>query len=231
MKQHDNGRRAVKSYVLRQGRITPAQARALEACWEMFGIDFTPDPIDLEQVFGRTAPKVLEIGAGAGEVTLACARQHPENDYLAVEVHRPGIGKLINQAVAQEIVNIRVVNHDVVEVLRHQLRTRCLDQVTIFFPDPWPKKRHHKRRLLNPEFVTLLGSRLKSNGLVFIATDWEDMAREVLENCDNDRQLVNLAGAGNFAPRPAWRPLTRFEQRGMRLGHRVRDLVYGLRIV
>lgn len=219
-------RRTVRSYVLRQGRLTAGQAEALRRHWGHYGIEFSRGSLDLNGVFGRRAPRVLDIGSGNGQVTLALAARHPENDYLAVEVHRPGVGSLIRQAQLAGIDNIRVCCHDVVEILRWQLREACLDEVYVFFPDPWPKKRHHKRRLINPAFISLLATRLKPNARLFIATDWEDMAQQALRVCDGEPRLLNLAGAGRYAPRPNWRPQTRFERRSRRLALPVWDLVY-----
>lgn len=226
---HDRNHRQVRSYVLRQSRITPAQRKALNDYLQTYGITHDAQPCDLNHIFGRTAPKILEIGAGAGEFTLQAASRHPENDYLAVEVHKPGIGSLLHGIVARRLANIRVVNQDVVEVLTHLIPAASLDQVMIFFPDPWPKKRHHKRRLINSGFLTLLANRMKSHARLYVATDCEDMAVEILLLCDGQPVLQNLAGRGRFAPRPVWRPLTRFEQRGRGLGNTVFDLVYGLR--
>lgn len=222
--------RAIRSYVLRQGRITGAQHRALDNYWGRYGIAYSRKPLDLDRQFGRSAPRILEIGAGAGEVTLASAARHPENDYLVIEVHRPGIGRLMQQAHARKLNNIRIINHDAVEVLTHQLPGHCLDQAWIFFPDPWPKRRHHKRRLVNTDFISLLATRLQAHARLFIATDWEHMAEQIMLICDNSPQLINLAGKGNFAPRPGWRPVTKFERRGRDLGHKIRDLVYGTRV-
>ena len=226
---HDRNHRQVRSYVLRQGRITPAQRKALDDHLQTYGLTHDDHPCDPNHIFGRTAPKILEIGAGAGEFTLQAASRHPENDYLAVEVHKPGIGSLLQGIVARRLANIRVVNQDVVEVLTHLVPAASLDQVMILFPDPWPKRRHHKRRLINSGFLTLLANRMKSHARLYVATDCEDMAVEILSLCDGQPGLQNLAGRGRFAPRPVWRPLTRFEQRGRRLGHTVFDLVYGLR--
>lgn len=221
--------RKIRSYVLRHGRITPAQEKAIEQHWDQYGIEYKPRLLDLDKVFGRTAPKILEIGTGMGENIVALARGHRENDYLAIEVHRPGVGKLINQAEMLQLTNIRVICHDVVDVLVHQIRDRSLDMVLILFPDPWPKKRHHKRRLIQPGFVSLLSRKLQNHGRTFIATDWQDLAQHMLEICDREPGLVNLAGKGNFAPRPRWRPHTKFEQRGNSLKHGLWDLVYAVR--
>ena len=221
-------RRRVRSYVLRQSRITPAQELAIQQHWHRFGIDYQPQTLDLSQVFGRSAPKVLEIGTGTGENIVALANRHSDNDYLALEVHTPGVGKLIRQAVALNLSNIRVICHDAVEVLAHQIGDKTLDQILIFFPDPWPKKRHHKRRLLQPEFVALLRRKLQDHGRLFLATDWQDLAEHMLRVCDAEGELFNLAGRGNYSPRPKWRPLTKFEQRGRHLQHQVWDLAYAV---
>ena len=218
----------MRSYVLRQSRITPAQELAIQQHWHRFGIDYQPQTLDLSQVFGRSAPKVLEIGTGTGENIVALANRHSDNDYLALEVHKPGVGKLIRQAVALNLSNIRVICHDAVEVLAHQIGDKTLDQILIFFPDPWPKKRHHKRRLLQPEFVALLRRKLQDHGRLFLATDWQDLAEHMLRNCDAEGELFNLAGRGNYSPRPKWRPLTKFEQRGRHLQHQVWDLAYAV---
>lgn len=224
----DKRQRRIRSYVLRQGRLTTGQAHALEHFWLYYGIDFSHTALDLNQVFGRPAPKILDIGVGMGDTSIALAAAHPENDYLAVEVHKPGIGSLIRQARDADINNIRVICNDVLEVLMHQIPDRCLDHVYIFFPDPWPKKRHHKRRLINPEFLSLLLPKLRAHGRIFIATDWQELAEHVLAVCDNQQGFINLAGKGNAAPRPTWRPLTKFEQRGKKLQHSVWDFVFGL---
>ena len=218
----------MRSYVLRQSRITPAQELAIQQHWHRFGIDYQPQTLDLSQVFGRSAPKVLEIGTGTGENIVALANRHSDNDYLALEVHTPGVGKLIRQAVALNLSNIRVICHDAVEVLAHQIDDKTLDQILIFFPDPWPKKRHHKRRLLQPEFVALLRRKLQDHGRLFLATDWQDLAEHMLRVCDAEGELFNLAGRGNYSPRPKWRPLTKFEQRGRHLQHQVWDLAYAV---
>lgn len=224
----EQARRTIRSYVLRQGRLTPGQAKALEQYWHLYGIDYEPGLLDLDKVFGRTAPKILEIGSGAGENVLALAAAHPENDYLAVEVHKPGVGRLLKQAYLNNIRNIRVICHDVTEVLDGQLTDRSLDGTYIFFPDPWPKKRHHKRRLMTPGFTSCLCRRLKAHAHLFIATDWEDMAMQILEICDAEPELFNLAGKGNYAPRPHWRILTKFEQRGRNEKHQIWDLAFGV---
>jgi len=224
----DKTQRRVRSYVLRQGRLTSGQAHALDNYWEKYGIDFSRAKLDLDACFGRCAPKILDVGVGMGDTSIALALAHPENDYLAVEVHQPGVGSLIRMAQAENINNLRVIYHDVIETLTYQLPDACLDQVYIFFPDPWPKKRHHKRRLISQDFLSMLIPKLKSHGRIFIATDWQDLAEHVLNVCDNHPTLINLAGNGKSSPRPNWRPLTKFEQRGKRLQHGVWDFIYAL---
>ena len=216
--------RPIRSFVLRQGRVSNAQRRAHETLMPKYGIQFAENPLDLDQIFGRSAPRFLEIGFGMGETTAAIAQAHPQYDYLAIEVHTPGVGSLLKQLEALGLTNVRIVQHDVVEVLQQMLPSDCLDGVHIFFPDPWPKARHHKRRLIQPEFIALLSGHLKHGGYIHAATDWENYAGQMLEVLSNEPQLANTAV--NYAPRPEYRPLTKFEQRGLRLGHGVWDLVF-----
>jgi tRNA (guanine-N7-)-methyltransferase len=217
-------RRSIRSYVLRQGRVTAAQASAVERLMPVYGIAFSPAPLDLEQAFGRRAPKILEIGFGMGETTAAIAQAHPECDYLGIEVHTPGVGALLRHIESLGLTNVRVVQHDAVEVVERMIGPGALDGVHVFFPDPWPKKRHHKRRLLQPGFVHLLATRMKPGAYLHAATDWEDYAAQMLEVLSAEPLLENTATG--FAPRPAGRPLTKFETRGTRLGHGVWDLVF-----
>lgn len=216
--------RPIRSFVLRQGRISPAQQRALDTLLPVWGIPYNESPLDLDQVFGRTAPKILEIGFGMGETTAQIAAGNPNNDYLALEVHSPGVGSLLNQIEQRGLRNLRLMQHDAVEVLQHMIPPNQLDGVHIFFPDPWHKKRHNKRRLIQPAFVHLLASRLKSGGYLHVATDWQDYAEQVLEVLSSEPQLTNTAA--DYAPRPDYRPLTKFEQRGLRLGHGVWDIIF-----
>ncbi len=206
--------------------MTRGQSRALEQHWKDYGIDFSRERLDLTQCFGRRAPKILDIGAGMGDAVIQLATRHPENDYLAVEVHRPGVGALIRQAVDKDVQNIRIIKHDVMEVVEYQIAPASLDEVYVFFPDPWYKRRHHKRRLINPPFLQLLLPTLKSHARLYIATDWADMAAHIQGLCDKTPGIANLAGAGKSAPRPGWRPLTRFEARAHRLGHKTWDFIY-----
>ncbi|MCZ7562987.1 MAG: tRNA (guanosine(46)-N7)-methyltransferase TrmB [Burkholderiales bacterium] len=216
--------RPIRSYVLRQGRTTAAQARAQRELLPRYGIAYAPRPLDLAGAFGRAAPKILEIGFGMGETTAAVAAAHPENDYLAVEVHGPGVGSLLNRIAARGLANVRVIRHDAVEVLEHMIGPASLDGVHVFFPDPWPKKRHHKRRLIQPAFVRLLAARMKPGAYLHIATDWQDYAEHILAVLAAEPALANTVAA--FSPRPETRPETKFERRGLALGHRVWDLLF-----
>jgi tRNA (guanine-N7-)-methyltransferase len=212
--------RAIRSYVLRQGRTTPAQARALETLFPKYGIAFSREPVGS----ARAAPLILEIGSGMGETTVAIARAHPEADFIAVEVHGPGVGSLLNAIEKEKLSNLRVIRHDALEVFEHMIADASLAAIHLFFPDPWPKKRHHKRRLLQAEFIHALAQRLGPAGYLHVATDWEDYATEVLAAASAEPLLVNTTAG--FAPRPAYRPATKFEQRGLKLGHGVWDIVF-----
>ncbi|PIQ36571.1 MAG: tRNA (guanosine(46)-N7)-methyltransferase TrmB [Lysobacterales bacterium CG17_big_fil_post_rev_8_21_14_2_50_64_11] len=219
-------RRPVRSFVLRQGRFTPAQQRAFEQHWAHFGVAYQALPRDLDALFGRRAEHVLEIGFGNGESLAFAAAAQPERDLIGIEVHRPGVGRALNALADQGIGNVRVYCHDAVEVLRDEIAPGALDEVRIFFPDPWHKKRHHKRRLIQPAFAALLVSRLRVGGLLHLATDWADYAQQMCDVLDAQPQLKSQAGRGGSVARPAWRPATHFELRGLRLGHGVWDLLY-----
>jgi tRNA (guanine-N7-)-methyltransferase len=217
--------RSIRSFVLRQGRFSPAQQRAYESLMPRFGVAFADDvPLDLDRVFGRTGRKILEIGFGMGETTAAIAKARPGDDFLAIEVHTPGVGGLLKLIEQEQLSNIRIVQHDAVEVVLHMLAPESVAGTHVFFPDPWPKKRHHKRRLLQSAFVHALAERLAPGGYLHIATDWEDYAAEILATLRAEPLLVNTAPG--FAPRPEYRPLTKFERRGMKLGHGVWDLLF-----
>ena len=220
----DLSKRHIRSFVLRQGRVTPAQQRACDTLLPQFGIPYAAQPLDFARVFGRVAPRILEIGFGMGESTAAIALAHPENDYLALEVHTPGVGNLLKLIEAQRISNIRIIRHDAVEVSRDMLVAATLDGVHIFFPDPWHKTRHNKRRLIQAPFIAQLVKKLKPGGYIHVATDWEDYAGQVLAVLSEQPLLENTAK--DYALRPAYRPLTKFEKRGIRLGHGVWDLVF-----
>jgi tRNA (guanine-N7-)-methyltransferase len=214
----------IRSYVLRQGRFSPGQQRAYAELLPRLGVPYRPELLDLRAVFGRVAPTVVEIGSGMGETTARIAREHPEIDYLAIEVHAPGVGSLLKQLDECGATNVRVVQHDAAEVMRDMVPPAALAGLHVFFPDPWPKKRHHKRRLIQPAFAELAASRLAPGGYLHVATDWQEYAEHVLEVLRATPGLANTAA--DFAPRPATRPETKFERRGIRLGHGVWDIVF-----
>lgn len=216
--------RPPRSYVLRQGRISRAQERALEELLPRYGIPFDARQINAGKIFARNAPLVLEIGSGMGETTAAIARSRPQTDFIAVEVHGPGVGSLLRKIVEFGLANLRVIRHDASEVLERMTGDATLDGIHVFFPDPWPKKRHHKRRLVQPPLVALMTRKLKPGGYLHLATDWEEYAQQMLAVLSAEPLLVN--SAKGFAPRPDYRPLTKFEVRGLRLGHAVRDLIF-----
>ena len=219
-------RRSVRSFVIRGGRATVAQQRALDELWPRYGVEFSAEACDLDRLFGRKAPRMLEIGFGAGEALLTFAQAHPEFDCLGVEVHKPGVGHLLLGADTHGLSNLRIVCHDAVEVLQRQLAPGSVQLVHVFFPDPWPKKRHHKRRLIQPEFVELLARVLAPNGTLRLATDWEHYAMHMREVLDASASFVNESPETGFVARSEERPITRFERRGHRLGHGVWDLSY-----
>lgn len=221
---NDLKNRPIRSFVLRQGRVSPGQQRAVETLMPQHGIAYAAQPLDLDQAFGRSAPKILEIGFGMGDSTATIALAHPENDYLALEVHTPGVGNLLKLIDAQQISNIRIMQHDAVEVLRDMIADKALDGVHIFFPDPWHKARHNKRRLIQSPFIARLVQKIKPGGYIHVATDWQDYAVQVLAVLSAEPLLENTAA--DYAPRPDYRPLTKFEKRGINLGHGVWDLVF-----
>jgi tRNA (guanine-N7-)-methyltransferase len=219
--------RPIRSFVVRTGRMTTGQARALEDLWPRYGVEYSPAPLALDSLFGRRAPRTLEIGFGNGEHLAALAAAHPERDYFGIEVHRPGVGHLLMLAANHSLTNLRTSAHDAVEVLRDQIAPGALDEVLLLFPDPWHKKRHHKRRLLQPPFVELVASRLAASGVFRLATDWEPYALQMLEVLGSANALfTNLSPSGDWVPRPEERAPTRFEKRGARLGHGVWDLAF-----
>lgn len=217
--------RRIRSFVLRQGRLTKGQERALETGWPKYGVEYTSQSIDLNEIFGRKdSKKILEIGFGMGDATAKIAQALPDCDFLAVEVHTPGIGSLLKLIGEFALTNIRIIQHDAVEVLQNMLPDASLDGVHIFFPDPWHKKRHHKRRLIQAEFVKLLCQKLRPGAYIHVATDWQEYAEWVLEVLNAEPQLKNTAES--YAGKPSYRPLTKFENRGLKLGHGVWDLVF-----
>jgi tRNA (guanine-N7-)-methyltransferase len=219
-------RRAIRSFVLRSGRMTEGQSRALQELWPRYGIEPLGGPIDLALLFGRQGPVTLEIGFGNGDNLLALAAANPEEDFIGVEVHPPGVGRLLHAAAAAGLSNLRVIQHDAVEVLGERIAPATLQSILVLFPDPWHKKRHHKRRLVSGEFAALAASRLRAGGTLQLATDWVPYAEWMREVLDASPLLANRAGAAGYVPRNPGRVRTRFEARGERLGHEVRDLCY-----
>jgi tRNA (guanine-N7-)-methyltransferase len=228
--------RSIRSFVLREGRLTAGQQRAFDELWPRFGIGGEPDEdldwhgetaLDLAAIFANDHPVTLEIGFGNGDSLAEMAAAAPERNFIGIEVHRPGVGHLLLKIEELGLTNLRVMRKDAVQVLGHALAPASLDRVQLFFPDPWHKKRHHKRRILQPELVPLLARVIRPGGLFHAATDWQDYAEHMLAVLTAASDLFeNVAGPGNYTPRPAERPLTKFEQRGHRLGHGVWDLVF-----
>ena len=219
--------RQVRSYVLREGRLTPGQQRAFDTLWPQWGLEYGLRELDLREVFGNDNPVYLEIGFGNGESLAEMARRHPDRNYLGVEVHGPGVGHLLLKLHEFGCTNLRVIRHDAVEVLDQMLGKASLQGVYLFFPDPWHKKRHHKRRILQPSFVNRLARVIRPGGVFHAATDWQDYAEHMMDLLSAEGlRFENQAGPGGYMPRPQDRPLTKFEQRGQRLGHGVWDLVF-----
>lgn len=218
--------RRIRSFVLRTGRMTDGQQRAFDAQWPRWGLTIAQGRLDPEAVFGRRAPLVLEIGYGMGDSLVAMAQAEPGTDFVGVEVHTPGVGRLLSRIAALGLTNLRSYREDAVEVVEQCLPDACFDRVQIFFPDPWHKKRHHKRRLIQPAFVQSLCRVLKPGGTLHVATDWPNYAQYILEVLEAEAGLKNCAGDEGYVPRPAHRPKTKFEERGERLGHLVWDLLF-----
>jgi len=216
----------VRSFVRRAGRLTPSQARALETLWPRFGVEPPAAAIDLDALFGRTAARTLEIGFGNGDNLAALAARHPERDYLGIEVHDPGVGHLLLRIEREGLPNIRIARHDAVEVVTKWLPPASIDEALILFPDPWHKKRHHKRRLVQPGFLEQLAFVMPPGARLHLATDWAPYAEQMLEVCDASAFFENAKAGGGYSPRPETRPVTKFERRGLKLGHVVFDLVY-----
>lgn len=217
--------REIRSFVRREGRITRSQQRALDELWPRYGLE-AGQRLDLDRVFGRQAAHTLEIGFGNGASLATMAEQEPDTDFIGIEVHRPGVGHLLLELERRGLKNVRILCADAVQVLRDCIPDSSLDRVLLFFPDPWPKKRHHKRRIVQPGFIDLLARKLKPGGILNMATDWENYAEHMLAVMEKADALRNCAGQWRYSPRPAYRPVTRFEQRGQRLGHGVWDLLF-----
>lgn len=219
-------RSGIRSFVLRQGRMTPAQARAFTQHWPRYGLELSGAAQDFTCVFQRKAPLVLEIGFGNGEALHHAALHEPEKNFIGVEVHRPGVGRLLNVLAKDNLENVRVFHKDAFEILDSEIAIGCLDEVRIYFPDPWPKQRHHKRRLVQPEFLSLLASRVRTGGLLHLATDWAEYAQFMQKILNDSTDWSNANSNGGFSARPDWRIETHFERRGGRLGHGSWDLIY-----
>jgi tRNA (guanine-N7-)-methyltransferase len=219
-------RRTVRSYVLRAGRVTEGQRRALEELWPLYGIDPGDDTLDFNALFDNEQPVVMEIGFGNGEATWRMAKACPEENFLGVEVHQPGVGRLLMNVREQGLTNVRVACEDAVELLRTRISDASLDGIRIYFPDPWPKKKHHKRRIVQTPFIDLLSTKMKAGGILHLATDWAPYAEFMLEVMQGSAEFENLSPSGDYCAKPAWRPPTKYEQRGERLGHEVADLVF-----
>lgn len=222
--RHKN--RQIRSFVLRTGRMTPGQKNAYEQAWPHFGLNLEDGPIEHNEVFSRTAPVVLEIGFGMGDSLIDMAMAALEQDFIGIEVHTPGVGRLLNQVVDKSLTNLRVYCDDAVEVLDKCIADESLDKIQIFFPDPWHKKKHNKRRIIQKEFVQKLRAKLKPGGFIHLATDWQHYAEHMMEVMSDADGFENICGEGAYSPRPDFRPITKFERRGQRLGHGVWDLLF-----
>jgi len=218
--------RTIRSFVKREGRLTAGQQRALDVLWPEFGIDYSTDLLDINHLFSDAAPVVLEIGFGNGDSLFQMAQNNPDRNYIGIEVHRPGVGHLLQLIETHGINNIRIICHDAVDVIEHQIPDNSLDRVQLFFPDPWHKKKHHKRRIVQQEFINLLAKKIKLNGIFHLATDWQDYAEHMLEVLTNNSNFTNTSMDKDYSPRPDERPVTKFEKRGQRLGHGVWDLLF-----
>jgi tRNA (guanine-N7-)-methyltransferase len=218
--------RTVRSFVRREGRLTPGQQRAIDTLWSQFAIDEGETLLDLNEIFDRDAPKIVEIGFGNGASLIEMAINQPGQDFLGVEVHRPGVGQLLKGIEENGLTNLRVACTDAVELLKHRIPNDALDRVQLYFPDPWHKKRHHKRRIIQPAFVTLIAKKIKSGGYLHMATDWQHYAEQMLKDLSGNDLFENCSDDATYIDRPDYRPMTKFEQRGLKLGHGVWDLLF-----
>jgi tRNA (guanine-N7-)-methyltransferase len=228
MNNPDTPRKTIRSFTIRGGKLTSGQQRALERLWSLYGLGELPSDgynVDSEKIFGRSAPVILEIGFGDGKALLEAAKQNPQQDFIGVEVHKPGIGHLLLRLQQDNITNVRIICDDAIEVLQHGIKDESLSKVCLFFPDPWPKKKHNKRRIVQSGFIALLEQKLLPGGVFHFSTDWQEYADEALYKLDQSARLENLAGKGKFSARPDTRTETKFEIRGQRLGHAVRDII------
>jgi len=221
-------RRTIKSFILRQGRLTHGQQRALDEQWPVFGIDYEEKPMDMAACFGNDNPVVLEIGFGNGESLLKMAAENPEQNFIGIEVHRPGVGHLLHLIQERGITNLRVMNHDAIDILQNQTPEHSLSRIQLYFPDPWHKKKHNKRRIVQPTFLDTLAKLLKQNGQIHFATDWEHYAKHMMTTLEAHELFENSQASNQFSPKPDYRPITKFERRGHRLGHGVWDLIFNV---
>lgn len=219
-------RREIRSFVRREGRMTPSQKSALQELWPYYGLELSSELLDFQQIFQRAAPTFLEIGFGMGDSLVAMSAAHPQNNYIGIEVHRPGVGRMLANVHERKLTNLKVFCHDAVEVLKLNIADSSLDGVFLFFPDPWPKARHHKRRIVQPAFVELVAEKIKPGGFFHMATDWENYAEHMLEVMNSSAMFINQSATGGAVEKPDYRPLTKFEQRGQRLGHGIWDLLF-----
>ena len=219
-------KKSIRSYVVRAGRMTDGQRNAFDTSWPAYGLKLADGAIDTDAVFGRTGPKVLEIGFGMGDSLLQMAAAEPETDFIGIEVHPPCVGTLMNTAKAEGISNLRIYLADANDVLEECFASQSIDRLQLYFPDPWHKKKHNKRRIVQPQFVQLVREKLRPGGVLHMATDWEHYAEQMLETLDAAEGFENIAGIGQYSSRPDYRPMTKFEKRGERLGHGVWDLIY-----
>lgn len=222
-------RRTIKSFILRQGRLTQGQQRALDEQWPIFGIDYAEQAIDFVALFGNENPVTLEIGFGNGESLLQMAAENPEQNFVGIEVHRPGVGHLLHLIHEQGIQNLRLMNYDAIDILQNQIADHSLARVQLYFPDPWHKKKHNKRRIVQTAFLDTLAQKLKSDGQIHFATDWKHYARHMMVTLENHPLFINNAKTNEYSPKPNYRPVTKFERRGQRLGHGVWDLLFSIK--
>lgn len=223
---NDKPHREIKSFVRREGRLTPGQQKALDSLWPLWGIDEAETPLDLTTLFGRDNPKVLEIGFGNGASLAEMAANQPDMDFIGVEVHRPGVGQLLKAIDDRQLSNLRVAGTDAVALLKTRIADNALHRVQLYFPDPWHKKRHHKRRIIQPAFIAVLAAKIEAGGTLHMATDWQNYAEQMLQDLSASKDFKNLGNEQGFITRPDYRPLTKFEQRGHKLGHGVWDLLF-----
>ena len=218
--------RTIKSFVKREGRLTKSQLNALDKLWPKYGIDYSEYQLDLDKIFERSTDKILEIGFGNGDSLWQMANASPEKDFIGIEVHRPGVGHLLHLIETHGNTNLRIISYDAIDVLSNQIKDNSLDRLQLFFPDPWHKKKHNKRRIVQDDFVNLVAQKLKANGIFHLATDWEDYAKHMLEVLNRNNNFENLSTDNTFVPKPLERPTTKFEMRGKKLGHGVWDMLY-----